>query len=234
MTPLDDIKIGLMTAAWAEAQSISCDYAPELTSTNDLAKEDAFNGLDPLQIYLTDLQTQGRGRFDRTWESPPAGSSLLSSWSFQSNVTPSPFLTSIIGLGLFHAARATWPYVSWHMKAPNDLYIGAKKVAGLLVETVSQGQQHRIIIGLGFNILAHPKVNLSTNLFSEMTGLPLLGEDWVKFLDRFLFEMTLIIPEANKEPSTTLQKTLLHIFNSNPNLAQPYSDFKTLTLDLWR
>lgn len=244
---LADIKIGMTTSSWAEAHSISCDYHSTTTSTNDLAKKDAFNGLDPIQLYITEQQTNGRGRHDRIWESSNPGSSLLSSWSFQSATTPTPYITSIIGLGLFHAARATWPFLNWNLKAPNDLYIGEKKIAGLLVETVTQGNQHRIIVGLGFNVFANPKIPIATNLFSELQKLnsnekldsednifPLMGEDWIRFLDRFLFEICLVIPEANKEPDATTREALLTVFNLHPKLIQKYSDFKTLKEDLWR
>ncbi|MCM2353775.1 MAG: biotin synthetase [Pseudobdellovibrio sp.] len=236
-SPTDDIKIGVITASWAEMHNISCDYHKSTTSTNDLAKDDAFNGLDAIQLYVTDEQTQGRGRGNNTWIAPAAGSSLLSSWSFQSPVTPSPYITSLIGLGLFNAARATWPFLNWNLKAPNDLYIDDKKIAGLLVETVTQGNQHRIIVGLGLNVFAHPKLPMATDLFAEMSKgkFPgVMGSDWIKFLDRLLFEICALIPEANLEPDETLQASMLAIFNMHPKLASKYSDFKTLKEDLWR
>lgn len=235
-TPLSDIKIGVITASWAEMHNISCDYRTVTTSTNDIAKDDAFNDLDAIQLYVTDNQTHGRGRYEHVWTSPTPGSSLLSSWSFQSSVAPTPYITSLIGLGLFHAARATWPFINWNLKAPNDLYIDDKKVAGLLVETVTQGNQHRIIIGLGLNVFSHPDLPIATDLFSALSKyhVGLMGSDWIKFLDRLLFEVCAIIPEANEEPDKTLQASLLAIYNMHPKLAQKYSDFKTLKDELWR
>jgi len=236
-SPLNDIKIGVITASWAEMHNISCDYTKSTESTNDDAKEDAFNGLDAIQLYVTDEQTQGRGRGNNTWSTPPAGSSLLSSWSFQSSVIPTPYITSMIGLGLFHAARATWPFLNWNLKAPNDLYIDDKKIAGLLIETVTQGHQHRIIVGLGLNVFAHPDLPIATDLFSEMSKhkFPgVMGSDWIKFLDRLLFEVCALIPEANIEPDETMQASMLAVFNLHPKLMQKYSNFKTLKEDLWR
>lgn len=236
-SPINDIKIGVITASWAEMHNISCDYSESTESTNDLAKEDAFNGLNPVQLYVTDEQTKGRGRGSNSWQTPAVGSSLLSTWSFQSTVVPTPYITSLIGLGLFNAARATWPFMNWNLKAPNDLYIDDKKIAGLLVETVSQGQQHRIIVGLGFNIFDHPNLPIATDLFAEMTKnkFPgILGTDWIKFLDRLLFEVCAIIPEADLVPDETQQASLLAVFNMHPKLNPKYSDFKTLKEDLWR
>lgn len=236
-SPLNDIKIGVITASWAEMHGISCDYSKSTESTNDVAKEDAFNGLDAIQLYVTDEQTKGRGRGNNTWATPPVGSALLSSWSFQSAVVPTPFITSMIGLGLFHAARATWPFLNWSLKAPNDLYIDDKKIAGLLVETLTQGNQHRIIVGLGLNVFAHPDLPIATDLFTEMSKhkFPgVMGSDWIKFLDRLLFEVCALIPEANLEPDETMQASLLAVFNLHPKLVTKYSDFKTLKEDLWR
>ncbi len=236
-SPLNDIKIGVITASWAEMHNISCDYTKSTESTNDDAKEDAFNGLDAIQLYVTDEQTQGRGRGSNIWATPPVGSSLLSSWSFQSPVIPTPYITSMIGLGLFHAARATWPFLNWNLKAPNDLYIDDKKIAGLLVETVTQGNQHRIIVGLGLNVFAHPDLPIATDLFSEMSKhkFPgVMGSDWIKFLDRLLFEVCALIPEANLEPDETMQASMLAVFNMHPKLVTKYSNFKTLKEDLWR
>lgn len=236
-SPLNDIKIGVITASWAEMHNISCDYTLSTESTNDLAKEDAFNGLDPIQLYVTDEQTKGRGRGQNTWTAPPLGSGLLSTWSFQSTVAPSPYITSLIGLGLFNAARSTWPFINWNLKAPNDLYIDDKKIAGLLVETVTQGDQHRIIVGLGLNVFDHPKLPIATDLFTEMSKnkFPgVMGTDWIKFLDRLLFEVCALIPEANLGPDETQQAALLAVFNMHPKLVTKYSDFKTLKEDLWR
>lgn len=241
-TPVSDIKVGITFKSWAEANNISCDYHLTTESTNDLAKDDAFNGLNPIQLYVAEEQTQGRGRGDHTWNSPPAGTSLLSSWSFESKVTPTPYITSLIGLGLYNAARATWPFLDWHLKAPNDLYIGSKKIAGLLVETVTQGSLHRIIIGLGFNVFSQPNLPIATHLLSELNKLtnededhyPLMGEDFIRFLDRVLFEICLIIPEANQEPHFTIREALLHVFNQNPKLESKYTSFEDLKEDLWR
>lgn len=242
-SPLNDIKVGLITKSWAEAHNMACEYVQEIDSTNNLAKEEAFEELDSIQLYLTDFQTQGRGRGNHTWTSPVKGSSLLSSWSFAVTQAPTPFVTSLIGLGLYHAARATWPFLNWNLKAPNDLHIGSKKIAGLLVETVSQGSQHRLIVGLGFNVFAHPSaIKESTNLFKELQAFksdndevfPLLGEDWIRFIDRLLFEMCLVIPEAHVPPELTTQQALLSVFNSHPNLTTPFKNFNDLKEELWR
>ena len=233
-SPLIDINIAKVTQAWAESQNISCDFHHTLESTNTLAKNDAFNGLDAIQVYITEEQTAGRGRADRKWVSPKAGTSLLSSWSFRSAQAPSPYLTAQIGKSLLFAVRSTWPYLDFQLKAPNDLLIDTKKVAGLLVETISQGDQFRIIIGLGLNVLTSPVgLTEATHLMSALQKkkLPLLGEDWIQFLDRWLFEICLVIPEAHLELTATQKSILVSAFNHSQ---KSYKNFDQLEEDLWR
>ena len=67
-----------------------------------------------------------------------------------------PTLSPLVGLALYKACSGTWPFLNWNLKAPNDLYISNKKVAGLLIETVTQGDDIRLLVGLGLNVLATP------------------------------------------------------------------------------
>lgn len=233
------IKIGETTATWAKSQGFFNRYFPVTTSTNDIAKKEAFTP-DLLEnefcLYLTDEQTAGRGRLERTWTSPQAGGALLSSWSFQVDSAPQPIFTTLAGLALYASAKATWPFLDWHLKSPNDLYIKNKKVAGLLVETVSQGSEYRLIIGLGINILSHPaEIDTSTCLLKNLNAeAPLLGEDWISFIERLFFEFSRLIPQITEEPTTTQMQSLLYVLNQFPLLEKKYSSFADLKAELWR
>lgn len=233
----DAISIGLVTAKWAEAQKIKTSYTKIIESTNDHAKKVAFEEESfeyELLLYVTDEQTKGRGRFDRKWTAPKPGTSLMSTWSFLMDQTPSPYITSQIGLALYQAAQSTWGFLPWSLKAPNDLFIGTKKAAGVLVETVSQGDDHRLLVGIGFNILSHPaEIDTATSLVKNLTKeTPLLGEDWISFLDRFLLELTMVISTSNEPLSSTAQANLLTALNKNPNLEKKYSNFKEVEKEL--
>jgi len=233
------ILIGETTAAWAKSQGFFNRYFSVTTSTNDVAKKEAFSP-DLLEnefcLYLADDQTAGRGRLERTWTSPQAGSALLSSWSFQVDVAPQPILTTLLGLGLYMSAKTTWPFLQWHLKSPNDLYLKDKKVAGLLVETVSQGSEYRLVIGLGMNILAHPaEVESSTCLLKNLSAdTPLLGDDWISFIERLFFEFSRLIPLISAEPTTTQMHSLLHILNEFPLLEKKFASVEQLKEELWR
>lgn len=236
-SPLDDIKIGEITAGWARARQLKTNYFKVTDSTNLQAKTAAFTASEfehEFTLYVADAQNQGRGRFDRTWTTPSSGSSLLSTWSFLVSDRPSPHTTSKVGLALYNALKSTWQNLPLSLKAPNDIYLKDKKVAGILVETVSQGDDHRLLIGVGLNILSHPKdIPTSTDLISNLSkSTPLLGEDWIAFLDRFLFELTAVVGTAHEELSTTQQANLITLLNQNPILEKKYSQFKDVVKDL--
>lgn len=236
---MNQIEIGKVTEAWAKSQKLHVKYFKETASTNTVAKTEAFTE-DSLEnefsLYLTDSQTAGRGRFDRTWSMSKKGAQLLSSWSFQPTAAPLPTTTALIGLGLFTAAKATWPFLNWSLKAPNDLFLDDKKVAGLLVETVSQGSEFRMIIGLGFNVLSSPEdVPTSTALIHHLSKeTPLLGEDWIGFLERLLFEFSACVQLVQEPLNSTQNAKLIYCLNKNPLLKNKIKSAEELSEELWR
>lgn len=226
--PLNDIRIGQITSHWAENNHLLAIYKPELDSTNALAKEEAFAEnlvAESLVLYLTDHQTKGRGRGTHTWTDAQRGSSLLSSWSFLLGEKPQPTTSCLIGLSLYRACSSTWPFLDWNLKAPNDIYIGNKKVAGILLENIVQGDEVRLIAGLGVNITSSPKsVDNAISLVEALPqGAPLLGQDYMSFLDRLLFEMTDAVSRCHEPLTTTDQWSLLVALNKHPLLKEKYS-----------
>lgn len=210
-----DIKLGQITHEWAKAHKLNSFYTPVCESTNTTAKENSFKETElenELVIYLTDSQTAGRGRFDRQWSSGKAGSSLISSWSFLINETPQPEMTARVGLALINALRSTWAFLPFLIKAPNDIYLSEKKCAGILVETVSQGDELRLVIGVGLNVLSSPaEIETASSIFKNLPSeTPLTGEDWILFLDRFLFELTTLVPLAHLPLSSTEKQNFIN------------------------
>ena len=222
-SPLDDIRIGSLTAKWARHRSYPVTYSSETKSTNGWAKENLENLFTndlAFHLVVTDFQSKGRGRGQHSWTSPKLGSALLSSWCFSLPQAPQPFLTLRIGLALIRASFCTWPFLEWSLKAPNDLFLDGDKIAGLLVENISQGPETKCIVGLGMNILNTPdSVDKAVDLQSVLPeGTPFLAEDWVSFLDRFFVELTDAVTKASEPLSTSDQASLLYFLNLNPNL----------------
>lgn len=116
-------------------------------STNDelrsLAEAGAADGLVLLALH----QTAGRGRRGACWFAPP-GESL----AFSILLKPAepkalwPRLALAAGLAVAEAAESFGPAVG--IKWPNDVWIGRRKLAGILVEA---GRDFAIV-GIGFNV----------------------------------------------------------------------------------
>jgi BirA family biotin operon repressor/biotin-[acetyl-CoA-carboxylase] ligase len=228
-SPLNDIRIGKVSQQWAESQKLTSKYFPVTDSTNLQAKsaaftETAFN--ENLILYFADEQTGGKGRGSNSWVSAKAGAQLLSTWSFMIEQTPLPVASPLVGLALYRAAVSTWPFLEWNLKAPNDLYLRDKKIAGLLVETVSQGDDHRLLIGLGFNVLTSPaEITTATSLVKELSAKnPLLAQDWISFLERLIFEFSIAIQMSFEPLNTTARAALISALNKHPLLKEIYTD----------
>lgn len=227
-TPLSDIRIGQITSQWAESNHLFVSYEKQMESTNNRAKAEAFEESlqdEALALYLTDHQTAGRGRGQNIWLDSAPGSSLLSSWSFLLSIKPQPTTSCLVGLAIYRACATTWPFLRWNLKAPNDIYVGDKKIAGILVESVLQGDAVRLIVGLGFNVTASPQnLETATSLLESLpAGAPLLGQDYMAFLDRLLFEMTDAVSHSDEPLSPTDQLSLLMALNQHPLLKEQYT-----------
>lgn len=223
----ETIHIGEVTHHWAQHQKISTQYFPSIDSTNVKAKSEAFSEVslsEHLILYVTDQQTSGKGRKQNSWLSAEKGTQLLATWSFMIGQAPHPTISPMIGLALYKAAVATWPFLDWNLKAPNDLYIGNKKIAGLLLETISQADEHRLLIGLGFNTIASPaEVESATALAAELNeDSPLLAQDWISFLERILFEFSFSIQLSFEPLNTTNIRSLITALNKHPLLTEKY------------
>lgn len=92
------------------------------------------------------MQTAGRGRFGRAWDSPPGESLALSvAVPMPSDPRSAPF----VGMAL--AVRVAERYgvgVQW----PNDVTFGGRKLAGILIEGVEIDGVRRLIVGIGVNV----------------------------------------------------------------------------------
>ena len=97
------MSINLATHKWAEIKKLPSFYFPEITSTNDVAKQEFENSGKDFALYLADHQSQGRGRGANSWENLSGGEVLLSTWCFRLDASPQPVLTPLLGLALYES-----------------------------------------------------------------------------------------------------------------------------------
>jgi BirA family biotin operon repressor/biotin-[acetyl-CoA-carboxylase] ligase len=215
--------VASLTREWADTKFLTNRYLPEVDSTNTFAKENLPE--DEFELVVADHQTAGRGRGSHTWVDTEPGTTLLSSWIFQTIKAPQPIATPLIGLALYHASVKAWPSLRFSMKAPNDLYCVDKKVAGLLVETVTEGVSHFLIVGLGYNLLSHPKVDASGAVKEFLAPAPVTQDQWFRFLDAFKSGLDAILMELSTPVLSERKRLLiLEALNNYPLLKEKYLD----------
>ena len=109
-------------------------------------------------VCLAEMQTAGRGRRGRVWQSPFARNIYLSlSWQFESGVLAMEGLSLAVGVAVAEAlAELGCDGVA--LKWPNDLLVDNAKLGGVLVEIVgdASGQCHAVV-GIGLNVSAPPE-----------------------------------------------------------------------------
>jgi BirA family biotin operon repressor/biotin-[acetyl-CoA-carboxylase] ligase len=119
-------------------------------STNARAKELARAGAPAGLVVTADEQTAGRGRQGRTWLAAP-GSALLYS-ALLRPLGDRPLLPLAVPLAVSEAAEAL-AEVSCRLKWPNDVWIGERKLAGVLVEGhPGPAAESWAVIGVGLNV----------------------------------------------------------------------------------
>jgi BirA family biotin operon repressor/biotin-[acetyl-CoA-carboxylase] ligase len=124
------------------------------TSTNDEAKKGARSGAPHGATWVAEEQTAGRGRQGRSWVSP-RGENLLFSVLLRVDCVPSrlPLVAIVAGLAVRDAVARAAPRADVRIKWPNDVLVGTKKIAGILVEAITVGRRiEAVVVGAGVNV----------------------------------------------------------------------------------
>jgi BirA family biotin operon repressor/biotin-[acetyl-CoA-carboxylase] ligase len=145
-------------------------FAAECASTQRLLGEDEPEGT----LVATDHQTEGRGRLGRVWEDAP-GRGLLFSVLLRPTLHMAlwPELSLVAG----EAVAAALP-VEARVSHPNDVFVGDRKIAGILPEA-STG---RVRLGIGINV-NQTAAELPAETVKPTTSLRIAtGREWERGL----------------------------------------------------
>ncbi|MDR2690222.1 MAG: biotin--[acetyl-CoA-carboxylase] ligase [Azoarcus sp.] len=123
-----------------------------VTSTNSVLMDALPADDGRVQVLAATRQTAGRGRRGRRWQSWPGASLTFSVlWRFGPQ-TPAPVgLSLVVGLALALALEKLG-VSGLALKWPNDVLVGGRKLAGVLVELSSSGGRTAAVIGIGVNL----------------------------------------------------------------------------------
>ena len=162
-------------------------YFEEAVSTMDTARELARGGCPDFTVVIAGLQTGGRGRLQRLWDSQDGGlyftlvirPEIPPTWSYRYNFAASLVLARTIREQLDIAVDVKWP---------NDLLIDEKKVSGMLSEMEAEADQVAFInicLGLNVNNTIAADVPNAVSL-QQVFGQPVSRKDLLgTFLDNY-------------------------------------------------
>lgn len=124
----------------------------EVASTLDVTHALGERGERAGTLVLADAQTAGRGRMGRSWRSDPGAGIWLT-------LLERPTTHESLGVLALRLALALAPALerfalgATRLKWPNDVYVGERKLAGVLVEARWRGARlDWVAIGVGINV----------------------------------------------------------------------------------
>jgi BirA family transcriptional regulator, biotin operon repressor / biotin---[acetyl-CoA-carboxylase] ligase len=127
----------------------------EIGSTNDRAAERCLEAaLACPCLILTARQSAGRGRGSNTWWSGPGALTFSLVLEPRRVGLPTERFSQVAlaaGLAVCEAIEQTLPPADVGLKWPNDVFLGGKKVSGILLET-PRAASGRLIAGIGLNV----------------------------------------------------------------------------------
>jgi BirA family biotin operon repressor/biotin-[acetyl-CoA-carboxylase] ligase len=124
-----------------------------IDSTNTEGLRLLANGVDVPAVLVAKTMTAGRGRLGRSWVASDLGN-LYISFIFRPKKSLSALSALSLWVGLA-VCRAFEDYfkIDLKIKWPNDLCVGHKKIAGILMEsTIDLDSVEHLVLGIGFNV----------------------------------------------------------------------------------
>jgi len=163
----------------------------EISSTNFKAKELALKNEEHGTIVISQVQKKGRGRFERTWESPEGGlyfSIILKPKIETLKATLLPLIGALSVCNTISSIADLYVKIKW----PNDVLINGKKVCGILLESESEKNNLKyVILGIGINLntdmsILSPDIKLISTSISNEIGIKL---NYFDFLNKLLINL---------------------------------------------
>jgi BirA family biotin operon repressor/biotin-[acetyl-CoA-carboxylase] ligase len=163
--PLLDAAVLTAASPWG----VPAEVVAEITSTNDELLRRGEAGAPEGTLLFAESQTAGRGQFQRPWSSA-AGLGLWFSLLLRLpiNDTTIPSLSAFAAVALVNTLQKLGTS-DYGIKATNDVLIGGRKVAGILVET-RPGRNPFAVIGIGLNV-NHASQDFPEELKDRATSL---------------------------------------------------------------
>jgi len=178
-------------------------YYPEIASTSTFAMQNISSFQDK-DVLMAEIQTQGRGRFDRKWISDKP-ENIYISFVLKPAILldkPSPLnnISQYLSLKVCELLEeyGTKSFIKW----PNDVIVNNKKISGILAQTSIKGNSFQgLVLGIGVNLnfeqhemesIDRPATSLNLILGQKVDRDKFLE----KLLDKFFEEYEMFLREG--------------------------------------
>ena len=202
----ESLTIFCLWKPWENAENV---FVQSTGSTND----DLFNKSGVGTHISTPLQTSGRGRRDRKWNS--IEECYAGSWIVAEDTEVNPGLLQLSGgLAVIKSIQSDRLKLKW----PNDILIDERKLCGVLVEGKSSQDSTKVVLGIGINLQASNKVIDG----KEISTLDEIEKLDFKLLDRRLnSELSSLIEERDDIPPVNFDSIRAEILTHMKSLGRP-------------
>ena len=172
-----------------------------VTSTNTLMKKLAIDYHNDYAVIVAEEQTEGRGRFGRSFFSPAKKGIYMSLLiKNQKSLQDATMITIQSAVALTRAIDELYgidPKIKW----VNDLYYQGKKICGILSEAISDfesGMIEAVIIGIGLNV-STSKEEFGNELAAKATSLGLENANRNQLIAEIIKQLFKVINEDFKD-----------------------------------
>ena len=170
----------------------------EVESTNNEALKQ-YEIADNFAVFAAHFQTKGRGQRGAGWESAPGMNLTFSILMKRSNLIPSKqfVISQIVAIGVKRYLQTLGIEAS--VKWPNDIYVGDKKICGVLIEHRIMGDTlSGSIAGIGVNINQEVFLSDAPNPVSvyNIIGRKLDIEEELKSLTGIIYSLYKVVADS--------------------------------------
>lgn len=209
MKPLLQQRINAQLCSQAQSLLKELIILENVDSTNDYLLKIADRAA--VIACFAERQSAGKGQRGKSWQSPQGQIYFSLMWPFSKPALAMAGLSLAVGIA---SVRAVIAYgldaarSKLAVKWPNDIYVDGKKLAGILVETMSLGpEKQNSIIGIGLNICPVPEQNeLIDQPWASLESI--LGQeiDRNRFAGLLLNELILALVQFDKHGLSLFQR----------------------------
>jgi BirA family transcriptional regulator, biotin operon repressor / biotin---[acetyl-CoA-carboxylase] ligase len=163
----------------SESKNLSIQVENQVTSTNTLVKKAGASGVPEGYVLVANQQTEGRGRYGRSFFSPESTGIYFSILLRpKMEIDEATTITTIAAVSVAEAIQKVTGKIV-QIKWVNDLFFQGSKICGILTEGAlnmeSKGMDY-VVVGIGLNVKL-PKDGFPKELATIATSIETAGQE---------------------------------------------------------